>query len=59
MSTSNFASESEIRQAIAESGKTKVKEMMAYLEIFMNKPYDKKLARKNCSELAKEMKAYL
>ncbi|NQX83972.1 MAG: hypothetical protein HRS57_02135 [Mycoplasmataceae bacterium] len=55
----NFASESEIREMIAESGKTKITDVMVYLERRMKKPYDVKLARKNARELIKEMKKYM
>lgn len=58
MSELNQASESEIRQAIAESGKMSVREMMGYLKVQMKKPYCLKLARKNAKELAAEMKAF-
>lgn len=58
----NFATESELREMIAESGKTKVKEMVQYVEIQMNrlnKTFDKKVLQKNAKELAKGMKGYL
>lgn len=58
MSTINQATESEIRQAIAESGQIKVSQIMKYLKIQMTKPYDAKLARKNAKELVEQMKGY-
>lgn len=56
------ATESEIREMIAESGKTKVKEMVQYVEMRMkrlNKDFDLKMLQKNAKELSKEMKAYI
>lgn len=58
----SIATESEIREMIAESGKTKVKEMVQYVEMRMkrlNKDFDMKTLQKNAKELSKEMKAYI
>lgn len=58
----SIATESEIREMIAESGKTKVKEMVQYVEMRikrLNKDFDLKMLQKNAKELAKEMKAYM
>lgn len=51
--------EDKIREAIAESGKTKTSEMMSYLERFHKGNYNKVVAKKNATELANEMKSYL
>lgn len=58
----SIATESEIREMIAESCKTKVKEMVQYVEMRVkrqNKDFDMKKLQKNANELAKEMKAYI
>jgi len=55
----NDATESEIREMIAESGKTKVQDMMKYLERHMKKPFDIHMARHNARELAAQMRSYL
>ena len=58
MSLYTPATESQIRQAIAQSGKMTVPQMMGYLKAEMNRPYCLKLARKNAKELAAEMKNF-
>lgn len=47
-----------VREAIAESGKTKVKDMVTHV-MTRNPGFDKKLVQKNAKELAAEMKGYL
>ena len=51
--------EFEIREALAESGKTRVNDMMAYLKHWHAGKYDVRLARKIAKELVAEMKPYL
>ena len=55
---SNTATEFEIREMIAESGKTKQREIMSYLRLHMNKEYDLKVAARNAKEMIREMKGY-
>ncbi len=51
--------EMKIREALAESGKLTLKDMMAYMKRRHSGNYDVALARKNAKELVKEMKAYI
>jgi UDP-galactopyranose mutase len=53
------ATETQIRQKIAESGKTTVTQIMSYLKTQMRQPYDVKIARANAKELVAEMKGYM
>ena len=48
-------SEREIREAICESGKTKVSEMMNYLKNRYDSQYDIKVARANAKEIAADI----
>jgi len=48
--------ETEIRQALAESGKMRVVDMMTYMKHRYNGKYDVKLARTNAKELVADMK---
>lgn len=49
----------DIRAAMADCGKTSVRDLMAYVESKYKGRYDKKLARENAREMAKEMKSYM
>jgi hypothetical protein len=52
-------SEDKIRQALAESGKMTVRDMMAYMKRMHAGKYDVKLAKKNAKELVADMKGYV
>jgi len=51
--------EFKIREAIAESGKMTVRDIMSYLKHRHEGKYDVKLARKNAKELVAEMKGHI
>jgi len=48
-------SEDDIRQAMAESGKMKVKQLMDYMKAKYAGKYDPKVARENAKELVADM----
>lgn len=45
-----------IREAIAESGKTRIGEIMSYLKYRYDGRYDVKMAREQAREMVKEMR---
>ena len=48
-------SEDNVRQAMAESGKSKVAELMSYMKAKYAGKYDTKMARMNAKELVADM----
>ena len=50
--------EQEIREMIAESGKMKIRDVMAYFKVHAKKPYDAKLVRLNAKEMINESKKF-
>lgn len=50
--------EQEIREMIAESGKMKIRDVMAYFKVHAKKTYDVKLVRRNAKEMIDEAKKY-
>lgn len=48
--------ENKIREIFAESGRTRFKDLMKYLEVRHSGNYDKKVAEDNAKALVKEMK---
>jgi len=52
-------SEMKIREAMAESGKTRVNDLMKYMKAHYAGKYDIKVARENAKELVADMKKYM
>ena len=58
-SEQQMMSEDKIRQALAESGKMTVRDMLAYMKHKHAGKYDMTLAKKNAKELVADMKGYM
>ena len=54
-----MAKEFNVREAIAESGKTSIKDIMNYLASRHSGKYNVKEAKEEAKEMVKEMKSYM